>query len=51
MKQRKSILAVLLATCGIQMASSQTVAQAWQAFRCPQDTARTKVWWFHGALN
>lgn len=48
MKQRKSILAVLLATCGIQMASSQTVAQAWQAFRCPQDTARTKVWWFHG---
>lgn len=25
-----------------------TVAQAWQAFQTPQDSCRTKVWWFHG---
>lgn len=22
--------------------------QAWKVFSCPQDSARTKVWWFHG---
>lgn len=25
-----------------------TVAQAWQVFHIPQDSCRTKVWWFHG---
>ncbi len=25
-----------------------TVAQAWKLFQTPQDSCRTKVWWFHG---
>lgn len=25
-----------------------TVSQAWQVFHTPQDSCRTKVWWFHG---
>ena len=25
-----------------------TVAQAWRVFHTPQDSCRTKVWWFHG---
>ncbi len=28
--------------------SLPTVAQAWQLFQIPQDSCRTKVWWFHG---
>ncbi len=28
--------------------NGQTVEDAWRAFRVPQDTCRTKVWWFHG---
>ena len=25
-----------------------TLAQAWEEFSHPQDSTRTKVWWFHG---
>ena len=25
-----------------------TVEQAWKEFANPQDSTRTKVWWFHG---
>ncbi len=35
-----------------QLASAEdilpTVDQAWQVFQTPQDSCRTKVWWFHG---
>ena len=26
-----------------------TKEQAWKEFANPQDSTRTKVWWFHGA--
>lgn len=37
-----------LLTMSAQHVGAQTVEQAWRAFHEPQDTARTKVWWFHG---
>ncbi len=48
MKTNLRTIAVALFAISAQAASAQTVAQAWKAFHEPQDTARTKVWWFHG---
>ncbi len=48
MEQHIRTIALALAVCGIQMTKAQTVAQAWQAFHIPQDSTRTKMWWFHG---
>lgn len=39
----------LLPSSAQKMADSMpTVSQAWQVFHTPQDSCRTKVWWFHG---
>ncbi len=36
---------LLLASLAV---NAQTMEDAWRAFSVPQDTCRTKVWWFHG---
>lgn len=30
------------------VADSATIKEAWNEFSNPSDSARTKVWWFHG---
>lgn len=30
------------------VADSATIKEAWDEFSNPADSARTKVWWFHG---
>lgn len=46
-KYRTGMTALFVSLC-LPGLRAQTVAQAWRAFSQPQDTARTKVWWFHG---
>ena len=47
-------IACIAAILGEQGCSSPTArnihskAQAWEVFETPKDSARTKVWWFHG---
>lgn len=41
------MLVVVFMTVGKMMAVGET-DKLWRGFATPQDTARTKVWWFHG---
>ena len=34
-------------SCGREL-PVDTLADAWEVFSTPQDSCRTKVWWFHG---
>ena len=45
MKQTTLILSVLLMSAGARLSAQSTLAYG---FDHPQDSARTKVWWFHG---
>lgn len=52
---KNSLIIVLLgylsvcASCTYQIkTASSTLAQAWSEFSNPEDSTRTKVWWFHG---
>lgn len=44
--KRIMLMLILIIVC--VSAYAQTIEEAWRAFKVPQDTCRTKVWWFHG---
>lgn len=46
---KRAILAAMLAAAATTRA--QTIDQLWQRFVTPPDSARTKVWWFHGETS
>ena len=46
--RRPSLLLLLLFVTGVLQAQNGSIREALQVFRTPQDSTRTKVWWFHG---
>lgn len=51
MNRHSAIFLLLHVVLGIHSQTAphlSTVADAWRAFHTPQDSCRTKVWWFHG---
>ena len=48
MIRRTLVVAALLLTGTLAAQSSGGIREALAAFRAPEDSTRTKVWWFHG---
>ena len=46
--RRPPVLLLLLFLTGVLQAQNGNIRDALQVFRTPEDSTRTKVWWFHG---